>query len=638
MVRRAHHERELAHYEWEQAHHERRPVATNGDKSLFFMLPLVVTLGANRVGCEYRDRCGQGYEMTLAKRVFFMVAALYWLLGVHFFMHNPGGDGLYLPFNMLGWVFASVLIGAGLWHAITIQRLVFSRAQLWLWGGLSVACLPFLAHPEVSIDAGAPRMLGIAGGLLLLFSLSQLQLSRQQRYRLLYLLLAGVAIEALFGLVQYFLLTPGNWIGYNTSLNRPYGIFQQVNVFASFIGTGVGLAAFMAWRDPELSSRNWRGWLVYLVLFTGVLLELIVRSRAGLIGCFVVLAVFLPLIWKQRRELFASVLLVVVAGILVELTIIHFIGGGRSVDEMVNSRLRLIYWAHSLDMIASAPWFGIGYGNFEAGFVNDYYAIPQAISGVPIIEQNLSHPHNEILYWLVEGGLVGVAGLVLMGIGWWCMLRRHPLTLRLALFILPFPLLFHAMVEYPFYHSTAHWLALIWLLWLADAEAEAQTVVPLQNWLLLRTLAVLIPLLTVPYMLTGLQTAYWVTQFERGGLNDPSILKRVLNPLPWYSRFMYDVSTSRLVKGLAEQDGALQRAELSAYVSWASNFVKLSPRSNVYFNGAIALDTLGQHAEAEQWRQTGARLFPASTFFKRVPAASPTTSQATGVSLAHQKK
>ena len=571
--------------------------------------------------------------MTLTKKAFFMVAALYWLLGMHLFMHNPGGDGFYLPFNMVGWAFASILIGIGLWHVTVTQRLVFSRAQLWLWGGLAVACLPFLAHPEVSIDAGAPRMLGIAGGFLLLFSLSQLQLSRQHRYLLLYLLLAGVAIEALFGLVQYFILTPGNWIGYNTQLNRPYGIFQQVNVFASFIGAGVGLAGFLAWRDPDLSSRNWRGWLVYGVLFAGVLLELIIRSRAGLIGCFVELAVFLPLIWKQRRELFTAVLLAVFAGVLADLVVSYFVGGGRSIEEMVRPQVRLIYWAHSLDMIARAPWFGIGYGNFEAGFVNDYYAIPQALSGVPTIEQNLSHPHNEFLYWLVEGGLVGVTGLVLMGIGWWCMLRRHPLPLRLALFILPFPFLFHAMVEYPFYHSTAHWLALIWLLWLADAEA--QTVIPLKNWLLLRALAVLIPLLTVPYMLTGLQTAYWVTQFERGGLKDPSLLSRAINPMPWFTRFMYDISAVHLLNGMATKDEALQRAELSTYIAWASEFVKLSPRSNVYFNGAAALDKLGHHAEAEQWRATGARLFPADPLFKRVPSeADPTTSAAT--SAAHQ--
>ncbi len=34
--------------------------------------------------------------------LFAAVCALYWLLGMHFFMHNPGGAGLYLPFNAWG--------------------------------------------------------------------------------------------------------------------------------------------------------------------------------------------------------------------------------------------------------------------------------------------------------------------------------------------------------------------------------------------------------------------------------------------------------------------------------------------------------------------------------------------------------
>ena len=86
---------------------------------------------------------------------------------------------------------------------------------------------------------------------------------------------------------------------------------------------------------------------------------------------------------------------------------------------------------------------------------------------------------------------------------------------------------------------------------------------------------------------------------------------------------------------LLPPDTPLQRAELSTYIAWASEFVKLSPRSTVYFTGAAALDKLGHHAEAEQWRATGARLFPADPLFKRVPSeADPTTSAAT--SAAHQ--
>lgn len=71
----------------------------------------------------------------LAQRVCCGLFVLYWLLAMHFFMHNPGGAGLYLPFNAWGWIFASLVIGLGLWQITLQQRLVFSPLQAWLWLG-----------------------------------------------------------------------------------------------------------------------------------------------------------------------------------------------------------------------------------------------------------------------------------------------------------------------------------------------------------------------------------------------------------------------------------------------------------------------------------------------------------------------
>lgn len=68
----------------------------------------------------------------LIQRTCFGLFVLYWLLGMHFFMHNPGGAGLYLPFNAWGWIFASLVIGLGLWQVTLQQRLVFSSLQGWL--------------------------------------------------------------------------------------------------------------------------------------------------------------------------------------------------------------------------------------------------------------------------------------------------------------------------------------------------------------------------------------------------------------------------------------------------------------------------------------------------------------------------
>lgn len=573
----------------------------------------------------------------VTKKAFLVVAGLYWLLGMHFFMHNPGGSGLYLPFNMLGWAFVSVLIGLGVWLVACRVRLLVSRAQLWLWLGFGVLLIPLAAHVELSVDAGAPRLLGMAAGLLLLMTLTQLRLSRSLRLLMLYLLLGAVAVEALFALVQYYLLQPGNWIGYNTQVNRPYGIFQQVNVLASFMAVGIGIALYLALHDPQAMVRRWR-----LLLITGTLLMTsqlvtVIQSRAAWIGAIVVALLLLGLVWQRRVNRRSWLLLVLVAGVSIGCAsqwahIEAGVGVARPMDQLVGTQVRTIYWTHSLEMIAKRPLLGVGYGRFESAFVDDYYRVPPSISGAPLIEQNLDHPHNELLYWAVEGGLVALLGLALMAWGWWRMLVPHGWGKRLALFALPFPLLFHAMVEYPFYHSLAHWLALTWLFWFTDAEGESYQEYHCRTPFLLKVMALLIPLVAVPFMLTGLQGAYWVTRFERDGMRDLTLLNRVINPIPWYSRYKYDVMTIRLTQGLANR----QPDELIAYVDWARDFVTLSPRSNVYFNAALALDVLGRHEEATQWRQNGIHLFPADPLFNRPLVAESGASAASSVGADQQ--
>ena len=57
-----------------------------------------------------------------------------------FFMHNPGGAGLYLPFNAWGWIFASLVMALGLWYVTLSQRLVVSPLLTAQWlGDLVVA-------------------------------------------------------------------------------------------------------------------------------------------------------------------------------------------------------------------------------------------------------------------------------------------------------------------------------------------------------------------------------------------------------------------------------------------------------------------------------------------------------------------
>ncbi len=330
----------------------------------------------------------------------------------HAFLYaQSGGAGLYLPFNAWGWIFASLVIALCLWQVTLRQRLVISSLQLGLWLGALLLLLP-MAYPGFELkDYAIPRLLGLFAGLLFLFGLYQWRLGRPARDRLLYLLLGAVAIEALLGLVQYYLLTPGNWIGYDIRANRPYGIFQQPNVMASFMATGLALAI---WLDLRREGNPWLQGLRYGVIMSTSLLLVVLQSRVGQLGGALALILLVPQLYRQRQ--LGRMLGLVVLGVAFGLVSQYGMSGvKRGLEIYQSGGMRSIYWPYAAKLIAEAPWTGWGYGSFESVFLQHYMADKAQHPAMVQIEYNLDHPHSEFLYWAVEGGIAPMFGMVLMG-------------------------------------------------------------------------------------------------------------------------------------------------------------------------------------------------------------------------------
>ena len=75
--------------------------------------------------------------------------------------------------------------------------------------------------------------------------------------------------------------------------------------------------------------------------------------------------------------------------------------------------IRSTLYKQGLDMLIEKPFTGYGYGNFESSYIL-YTARQHALnenypSGLPALD----HPHNELLYWGVEGGLLPIIGITL---------------------------------------------------------------------------------------------------------------------------------------------------------------------------------------------------------------------------------
>ena len=540
--------------------------------------------------------------------VFGVLFIAYWLFCMHFFMHNPGGAGLYLPFNAWGWVFASLVIGLGLWQVTLQQRLIFSSLQAWLWFGGFLLLLP-MAYPDFELkDYAIPRLLGLFAGLLFLFCLYQWQLARQARDQLLYLLLGAVAIEALLGLVQYYLLTPGNWLGYDTRANRPYGIFQQPNVMATFMATGLSLAI---WLELRGNTNVWLRGLRYGVILAASLLLVVLQSRVGQLGGLLALLLIAPQLHRQHQ--LARILGLVALGVGLGLASQYGISGvKRGLEVYQSGGMRSVYWPYAARLIVESPLAGWGYGSFETTFLHHYMADKALNPAMVQIEYNLDHPHNEFLYWAVEGGLAPMIGMALMGGALLWRLARAGWVKGAALLALVTPILLHTQTEYPLYHAIALWWALLLLIHVLDAEVEEgmQTAswheYVYRPWLLLRFLAIAIPVLVVPFMLTAIHTAWVVTKYERGGYKDPTLLLDVVNPMAWLTRVEFDVNSVRLMVGLQTDN----EAELEAYLDWGQAFVRHTPRANIYANMVIALGALGRQEEAQALRTQALMLYP----------------------------
>ncbi len=225
-----------------------------------------------------------------------------------------------------------------------------------------------------------------------------------------------------------------------------------------------------------------------------------------------------------------------------------------------------------------------------------------------------------------------MVGIVIMGGALLWRLAKVRWVNAMALLALVTPILLHTQTEYPFYHAIVLWWLLLTLIYVVDSEIEETCLVRCgrsswwdmgyRPWLLLRFIAIAIPLLVVPFMLTALHTAWVVTKYERGGYKEPTLLLEIINPMAWLTRVEFDVNAVRLMVGLQTHN----KAELEAYLEWGQAFVRHTPRANIYANMVIALNALGRKEAANAMRLEALKLYPSEPLLTGSVATSVTSS------------
>ncbi|WP_315919893.1 PglL family O-oligosaccharyltransferase [Vibrio fluvialis] len=545
---------------------------------------------------------------------FLIALGCVYLLAMHFFMPNPGGAGLALSFNATTWLVLSFALAIGLYQLATYRKLRYSKLTVVFLISSVIMTLPMF-YTNAYWQGALSRISGLWAGLLLFVVLQQFYFSNKHKQRLLWYIVLACLIEAAFGLFQYFELKPGNIFGYDTIANRPYGIFQQPNVMASFLATGLVLSGYLLARQPKKYNKHLSEVsLLYLTPVMTLPLLVVLASRTGWLSALLGIALILPYIYRfSPRQRFINWILASIAGLLIGFAALQAGNNGQlAADKADLDSPRRYTFPQALDMLIEKPFTGYGYGNFEAKYML-YTARQHQLNsnyhpGLP----SMDHPHNETLYWGVEGGLLPILGMAIAAGFVLMRIRSAKKGTRLAMFALLLPITLHSQLEYPFYHSAIHWITFIILLFWIDQRVAKYRFARFSKFSksALRIASILLPFLTTIYMLSALHTNYVLTKFETSQPRDPEILNKVTNPVVWQDRYDWDVYSTYLNIGLYNQ----QPQYIQPYIDWSLAIIKHKPRPAFYNNLILAYQGLGDHSRAEQIRTEAEFLFPDKAF------------------------
>lgn len=514
------------------------------------------------------------------------IAGIWLCCGLLWILPNQGGSGLALPQNLLAWCVMALMV---LWCSLTGRRVKFSYpagTQLIITGAI-LWSLPLLWSPSSAWQwNAATKVMALWGLLIVWLELLKTPVNLITRRHWLMILVMSAFLQTIFCLYQLTDMAklPGG---------RPYGSFQQVNVLASFLATGTVCALWL----NTTARQKWvtRFCSLSLVMLPAMLVLL--QSRAGYLGAILGSLIVLVAAYKTNRSRGYFSLLLMLAGIILGLVALHvgprlfpgFIPG--LADKSGSNSQRWYILQVTWQLIQNHPIVGNGYGSFEALFGQMTQHNPLGLR-----DATLLYPHNELLYTWMEGGIVAVAGVILMIGGMlkrlWSRGGRRWIGLAMLL-----PIALHMNLEYPLYQSVTHGLALVILLGISGPTATPVNNAAQGNVMTFnRMLRVLAASAVLIFMATGVVTEVQMTHIEQHGLaplarDESAAVGTLLNPWSQHDRLDFDRHVSLLLRFNLTRDPDL----LTRFQSWAEHYRKVHNSSDVNFS--LMMIYRAQHSE-----------------------------------------
>ncbi len=539
----------------------------------------------------------------------FIIISLYWLVLMHLPWANSGDYGMNLPMNLLSWGVIS-LLGLVVWLFLRSNTVRITPTFLLMLASGILFTLPAFWTPRSALPIALPRLVGIWGGICTYLALLQHPIREKETAALLYLLAAAAIIECFLSLAGFYcpeyLPFPLNDLAKNYS-GYAAGIFQQINVTASFIATGLAAMLFLLAdvrrRLYHSRAESVRFAVIVLSIMLLVAMLVLFHSRIGWIGGITAIAC-ITLLFAQPRfrhrttrcRRILVILLPLLGGICGMLLLKQSVAG--SLLHEGSNHQRWLTLDYTLRMIVEHPWRGWGLGMFEPAFQNFMAALPFDNPS----REMMQHPHNETLFIWAEGGVLALAGGLCLLWGWVVLFRRRKNVWQWAALLTTLPILLHTQVEFPLYYSVAHFFALLLLMAAADGQPRMLHIRAafLRQALAIASLCGVV--LSAQLFLAGIVLG----NFETNRLPSPERITALHIPGLMQMRYQRDLSLLHLVH--FNQHGDVE--ELETYARENGEWIKIHMVEDAWNDQINILRYFRKYTESEELKQQAHRLMP----------------------------
>ena len=389
------------------------------------------------------------------RELFALAFAIYMLVGCHYIQPNIGGIGLQIPANIVTWMFVSVFVGAGLAQVAYTRKLILSTFSIFVVCATCCLLIPLLYDSAAQVSV--PRLWALFACVLLYLTFIQFEWSEREFERLLFLCVIALLIKGCWYLIQTyapFSASP-DWRQpwKNILFDRLLSNIQIRNVAGICFVTSFVLSLFLY----HYFSRTQKVATYFLLINVAISALCIssLQSRITYIAFAFVVFAAIVLSVKLNVKKCATWLVIAVIGFSLGAAATQFSQEKQrdlTVDTVLQDEIREPMYHNAWSMIKEKPLWGWGYGRFAPSYIHQY-AKNAELHQYPDYPHHvvLTHPHNEVFYWWIEGGIVPVLGILILAMGYFYLLWRSPDPKKLwyALFIVP--LTMQMLVEHPFY-------------------------------------------------------------------------------------------------------------------------------------------------------------------------------------------